>query len=83
MTVYVRAKQIVADTTAGVTCEYTIPEALRPKNAWSAPMVTEYGDGDTSYRLLVMPDGTVKAHSMGGKLDKRFHFGTLSYPIGM
>ena len=83
MTVYVRAKQIVADTTEGVTCKYTIPEALRPKNAWSAPMVTEYGDGDTSYRLLVMPDGSIKVHSMGGKTDKRFNFGTLSYPIGM
>lgn len=83
MTVYVRAKQIVADKTEGVTCGYTIPEALRPKNAWSVPMVTEYGDGDTSYRLLVMTDGSIKVHSMGGKLDKRFHFASLSYPIGM
>lgn len=83
MAVYVRAKQIVADTTEGVTCDYTIPEALRPKNAWSVPMVTEYGDGDTSYRLLVMPDGSIKVYSMGGKSDKRFHFASLSYPIGM
>lgn len=83
MTVYVRAKQIIADPSDGITCKYTIPEGLRPKNAWSAAMVTEYGGEDNSYRLVVMPDGTIKVHSMGGKVDRRYHFASLSYPIGM
>ena len=83
MTVYVRAAQIIAEPSAGITCGYTIPEELRPSHAWSAAMVTEYGGGDGSYRLFVMPDGTIRAQSMGGKTDRQNHFASLSYPIGM
>ena len=83
MTVYVRATMIIADPAEGITCPYVIPEELRPSHAWSVAMVTEYGGADNSYRLLVMPDGTIKVHSMGGKSDHRNHFASLSYPIGM
>lgn len=83
MTVYVRATQIIAEPSAGITCGYTIPEELRPSHAWSAAMVTEYGGADNSYRLFVMPDGRIIVQSMGGKVDRQFHFGSLSYPIGM
>lgn len=83
MTVYVRAMQIIADPAEGIKCPYVIPEELRPSHAWSAAMVTEYGGVDNSYRLLVMPDGTIIVHSMGGKTDHRNHFASLSYPIGM
>ena len=83
MTVYVRATQIIAEPSGGITCGYTIPEELRPSHAWSAAMVTEYGGADNSYRLFVMPDGTIRAQSMGGKTDARNHFASLSYPIGM
>ena len=83
MTVYVRATQIIAEPSDGITCGYTIPEELRPSHAWSAAMVTEYGGGDSSYRLFVMPDGTIRAQSMGGKTDRQNHFASLSYPIGM
>lgn len=83
MTVYVRAAQIIADPAEGIKCPYVIPEELRPSHAWSAAMVTEYGGVDNSYRLLVMPDGTITVHSMGGKTDHRNHFASLSYPIGM
>ena len=83
MTVYVRATQIIADPAEGIKCPYVIPEELRPSHAWSAAMVTEYGGVDNSYRLLVMPDGTIIVHSMGGKTDHRSHFASLSYPIGM
>ena len=83
LTVYVRATQIIAEPAEGVTCKYTIPEELRPSHAWSAAMVTEYGGGDGSYRLFVMPDGTIRAQSMGGKTDRQNHFASLSYPIGM
>ena len=83
MTVYVRATMIIADPAEGITCPYVIPEELRPSHAWSAAMVTEYGGADNSYRLLVMPDGTIKVHSMSGKTDHRNHFASLSYPIGM
>ncbi|RHL25536.1 hypothetical protein [Collinsella sp. AF38-3AC] len=83
MTVYVRAVLIIADPAEGITCPYVIPEELRPSHAWSAAMVTEYGGADNSYRLLVMPDGTIKVHSMSGKTDHRNHFASLSYPIGM
>ena len=83
MTVYVRATLIIADPAEGITCPYVIPEELRPSHAWSAAMVTEYGGADNSYRLLVMPDGTIKVHSMSGKTDHRNHFASLSYPIGM
>ena len=83
MTVYVRATMIIADPAEGITCPYVIPEELRPSHAWSAAMVTEYGGADGSYRLLVMPDGTIKVHSMSGKTDHRNHFASLSYPIGM
>lgn len=83
MTVYVRATLIIADPAEGITCPYVIPEELRPSHAWSAAMVTEYGGADNSYRLLVMPDGTIKVHSMDGKTDHRNHYASLSYPIGM
>nr|DAJ04149.1 MAG TPA: receptor binding protein [Caudoviricetes sp.] len=83
MTVSIRAAKIIAGTETGTICPYTIPEALRPKNAWTGAMVTEYGGGDSSYRLVVMPDGTIKVHGMGGKMDRLLHFGSLSYPIGM
>ena len=83
MTVYVRATLIIANPAEGITCPYVIPEELRPSHAWSAAMVTEYGGADNSYRLLVMPDGTIKVHSMDGKTDHRNHFASLSYPIGM
>lgn len=83
MTVYVRATMIIADPAEGIKCPYVIPEELRPSHAWSAAMVTEYGGADNSYRLLVMPDGTIIVHSMGGKTDHRNHFASLSYPIGM
>ena len=83
LTVYIRATQIIAEPSAGITCGYTIPEELRPSHAWSAAMVTEYGGGDGSYRLFVMPDGTIRAQSMGGKTDRQNHFASLSYPIGM
>ena len=83
MTVYVRAAQIIADPAEGIKCPYVIPEELRPSHAWSAAMVTEYGGADNSYRLLVMPDGTITVHSMGGKTDHWNHFASLSYPIGM
>lgn len=83
MTVYVRATQIIAEPPAGVTCSYVIPEELRPSHAWSAAMVTEYGGEDNSYRLFVMADGTVRVQSMGGKTDHKYHFASLSYPIGM
>ena len=83
LTVYVRATQIIAEPAEGVTCKYTLPEELRPSHAWSAAMVTEYGGADNSYRLFVMPDGRITVQSMGGKVDRQFHFGSLSYPIGM
>ena len=83
MTVYVRATQIIADPAEGIKCSYVIPEELRPSHAWSAAMVTEYGGEDNSYRLLVMPDGTIIVLSMGGKTDHRNHFASLGYPIGM
>ena len=83
LTVYVRATQIIAEPSEGATCPYTIPEGLRPSHAWSAAMVTEYGGADNSYRLFAMTDGTVRAQSMGGKTDRKFHFASLSYPIGM
>ena len=83
MTVYVRAAQIIAEPSEGITCNYTIPEELRPSHAWSAAMVTEYGGADNSYRLCVRPDGTIRAQSMGGKTDRQNHFASLSYPIGM
>lgn len=83
ITVYVRATMIIADPAEGITCPYVIPEELRPSHAWSVAMVTEYGGADNSYRLLVMPDGTIKVHSMSGKTDHRNHFASLSYPIGM
>ena len=83
VTVYVRATQVIADPAEGIKCPYVIPEELRPSHAWSAAMVTEYGDADNSYRLLVMPDGTIKVHSMGGKTDHKNRFASLSYPIGM
>ena len=83
MTVYVRATQIIADPAEGIKCPYVIPEELRPSHAWSAAMVTEYGGVDNSYRLLVMPDGSIMVHSVSGKTDHRNHFASLSYPIGM
>ena len=83
MTVYVRATQIIADPAEGVKCPYVIPEELRPSHAWSAAMVTEYGGADNSYRLFVMPDGTIKVQSMSGKTNQLNHFASLSYPIGM
>lgn len=83
MTVYVRATQIIADPAEGIKCPYVIPEELRPSHAWSAAMVTEYGGVDNSYRLLVMSDGTIIVHSVGGKTDHQNHFASLSYPIGM
>lgn len=83
VTVYVRATLIIADPAEGIKCPYVIPEELRPSHAWSAAMVTEYGGADGSYRLLVMPDGTIKVHSMGGKTNHQNHFASLSYPIGM
>ena len=83
MTVYVRATQIIADPAEGIKCPCVIPEKLRPSHAWSAAMVTEYGGADNSYRLLVMPDGTIRVLSMSGKTDHRNHFASLSYPIGM
>ena len=83
LTVYVRATQIIAEPSAGIMCGYTIPEELRPSHAWSAAMVTEYGGADNSYRLFVMPDGTIRAQSMGGKTDHQNHFASLSYPVGM
>lgn len=83
MTVYVRATQIIAGTPEGIKCPYTIPEGLRPSHAWSAAMVTEFDGADNWYRLLVMPDGTIKVHSVGGDTNNRNHFASLSYPIGM
>ena len=83
MTVYVRATQIVAGTSEGVKCPYVIPEGLRPSHAWSAAMVTEFEGADNWYRLLVMPDGTITVHSVGGAVNNRNHFASLSYPIGM
>lgn len=83
MTVYVRATMIIAGPADGIKCPYVIPEELRPSNAWSAAMTTEYGGADNSYRLLVMPDGTIKVQSMSGKTDQLNHFASLSYPIGM
>ena len=83
MVIYIRAIKIIADPFDGVKCKYTIPEELRPKHAWSAAMVTEHGGGDDSYRLVVMPDGTIKVHSMEGKRDRNDHYASLSYPIGM
>ena len=83
MTVYVRATQIIAGTPEGVKRPYTIPEELRPSHAWSAAMVTEFEGADNWYRLLVMPDGTITVHSVGGNTNNRNHFASLSYPIGM
>ena len=83
MTVYVRATQIIAGIAEGVKCPYVIPEELRPSHAWSAAMVTEFEGADNWYRLLVMPDGTIKVHSVGGNTNNQNHFASLSYPIGM
>ena len=83
MTVCVRATMIIADPAEGIKCQYVIPEELRPSSAWSAAMVTEYGGADNSYRLLVMPDGSIKVQSMSGKTDHKNHFASLSSPIGM
>ena len=83
MAVYVRATQIIAGPAEGIKCPYVIPEELRPSRAWSAAMVTEYGGADNSYRLLVMPDGTIKVQSMSGQTNQLNHFASLSYPIGM
>lgn len=83
MTVYVRATQIIAGTAEGIKCPYVIPEELRPSHAWSAAMVTEFEGADNWYRLLVMPDGTITVHSVGGNTNNRNHFASLSYPIGM
>lgn len=83
MTVYVRATQIIAGTAEGIKCPYVIPEELRPSHAWSAAMVTEFEGADNWYRLLVMPDGTITVHSVGGKTNNQNHFASLSYPIGM
>lgn len=83
MTVYVRATQIIAGTTGGIKCPYVIPEELRPSHAWSAAMVTEFEGADNWYRLLVMPDGTITVHSVGGSTNHQNHFASLSYPIGM
>lgn len=83
MTVYVRATMIIAGPADGIKCPYVIPEELRPSTAWSAAMVTEYGGADNSYRLFVMPDGTIRVQSMSGKTDQLNHFASLSYPIGM
>ena len=83
MTVYVRATMIIAGIAEGVKCPYVIPDELRPSHAWSAAMVTEYGGADNSYRLLVMPDGTIKVQSMSGQTNQLNHFASLSYPIGM
>lgn len=83
MTVYVRATQIIADTAEGIKCPYVIPEELRPSHAWSAAMSTEFEGADNWYRLLVMPDGTITVHSVGGNTNHRNHFASLSYPIGM
>ena len=83
VTVYVRATMIIAGIAEGVKCPYVIPDELRPSHAWSAAMVTEYGGADNSYRLLVMPDGTIKVQSMSGQTNQLNHFASLSYPIGM
>lgn len=83
VTVYIRATMIIAGPAEGIKCPYVIPEELRPSHAWSAAMVTEYGGVDNSYRLFVMPDGTIKVQSMSGKTDQLNHFASLSYPIGM
>lgn len=83
MTVYVRATQIIAGTAGGIKCPYVIPEELRPSHAWSAAMVTEFEGADNWYRLVVMPDGTITVHSVGGNTNNQNHFASLSYPIGM
>ena len=83
MAVYVRATMIIAGPAEGIKCPYVIPEELRPSHAWSAAMVTEYGGADNSYRLFVMPDGTIKVQSMSGQTNQLNHFASLSYPIGM
>lgn len=83
MTVYVRATQIIAGIPEGIKCPYVIPEELRPSHAWSAAMVTEFEGADNWYRLLVMPDGTITVHSVGGNTNNQNHFASLSYPIGM
>lgn len=80
-TVCVRVAGAVASSSAAV-CPYTVPEGLRPSHAWSAALVTEYGGGDCSYRLLVMPAGTISVMCMGGKTDTRRHFGSLTFPVG-
>lgn len=83
MTVYVRATMIIAGTADGIKCPYVIPEELRPSHAWSAAMSTEFEGADNWYRLLVMPDGTITVHSLGGNTNNHNHFASLSYPIGM
>lgn len=83
VTVYVRATMIIAGIAEGVKCPYVIPEELRPSHAWSVAMVTEHGGADSSYRLFVMPDGTIRVQCMSDQINQFNHFASLSYPIGM
>lgn len=84
MIVLVKATEIIteADSWATLKCPYTVPEELRPKKTWQAPMTVGNG-GSTTRMLRVTATGAIEVFNYGSTGSRNVSNGTLVYPIGM
>lgn len=84
MVVLVKATEIVteADSWATLKCPYTVPEELRPKKTWQAPMTVGNG-GSTTRMLRVTATGAIEVFNYGSTGSRNVSNGMLVYPIGM
>lgn len=65
---------------ASLTCPYTLPESLRPKITFQAPVATANGKSVTGV-MFANTDGTITVANQGGNGSDGLRMGSLSYVV--
>lgn len=65
---------------ASVSCPYTLPESLRPKVTYQAPVATANGASVTGV-MFANTDGTITVANQGGSGSDGTRMGSLSYVV--
>ena len=65
---------------ASVACPYTLPESLRPKTTFQAPVATANGGSITGV-MFVNTDGTITVANQGGSGSDGLRMGSVCYVV--
>lgn len=65
---------------ASVACPYMLPESLRPKTTFQAPVATANGGSITGV-MFANTDGTITVANQGGNGSDGTRMGSLSYVV--